>query len=480
MGIDTKVPTVKRTFLVVDKLDALWIRFPRLEKDKPRKGWRNTGKFWECIVKCPEATPAKKAAAIYVASQSVRAVATPRESKEWIFKDADGSWNRTNQSEAINVLRAKKFKSPPAVLGDLRLNEYSIVFRPFEPEYLPGRKWNPGAPQFACVPQEGKHPTWDLMWNHLGESLEDGIDATCRELGIHSGDHYLQLWVKSILTNPSQLLPYLFFFSAGGNTGKSSFGHSLPYLIKNGVDEITPESLLGQFTSELESKVVCCLEEVDLNRGHAYAKLKAVMTSPFVNIRRMRTDPYPVRNHNHFVHTAQNPDFVPVENEDTRIVFGEVSPLEKLIDAHEFRPRLEAEAPAMLHRLLTMPMSKPRGRFWLPVLNTAIKEVILAGQYETGLTPAELGVKEFIAKKMNVHKNEAGFFTPQEQVWAAYVTFIQERKTPEGEQPLPQITRNGFLPTIAKKLFHPVTSRQRKVGNDKVRCYTNLTFKEQQ
>ena len=52
--------------------------------------------------------------------------------------------------------------------------------------------------------------------------------------------------------------------SRQNNTGKTSLGASICHLINPGVAEINEEALVDKFTSELEGKVLCLIEELDL------------------------------------------------------------------------------------------------------------------------------------------------------------------------------------------------------------------------
>jgi hypothetical protein len=464
-----------RTFYVNSKKDLLIVRVERRDTDESLKGWSNMGKLWECVFPCPAPSAAQVESVLQRANCYVRALATPAESKLWIHRRDNDAWVKTSSIDANNVLKSVGYQDPSTVLGQLRRRPYDLVFEPFKPEYLPQRRWNPGAPQFACTPAAvaGDTPTWDAIWNHLGATLDDGIDDECRRVGITSGSQYLQLWFKIILETPAQRLPYLFFFSKENGTGKSSLGvDAATCLIANGVGEITPESLTGTFTSELEGKVLCLIEEVNLNRGTAYQKIKTLISSPTVNIRRMRTDPYPITNYTHYIHTAQDPTFVPVENDDMRLVIGEVPILANKIPKAEFLAGLKAEAPSMLRKLLDMQLSEASDRFWLPVLNTPAKEMVLAGQYDEGLSPSENSVKDYSAACL-----EKGGFVPCEDAWSAYMNYVGEWNYHHPDDKKSAIHRNGFLPTMKQKLHHAIDRKKRKVGNCNVWCYEGVQLK---
>ena len=165
---------------------------------------------------------------------------------------------------------------------------------------------------------------------------------------------------------------------------------------------------MDKFTSELEGKVLCLIEELDLRdkRNKAYTTLKRVLTSKTLTIRRMRTDAYNVPNYTHFIHTANDANFVPCETEDMRIVMVNVPQITRFIESHDFEEGVKREASSMLRKLLDLPMPEPFGRFWLPVVQTSLKESVLTGLYDTEVSEAEEGVKKFATTCLKVDPRE--------------------------------------------------------------------------
>ena len=159
-------------------------------------------------------------------------------------------------------------------------------------------------------------------------------------------------------------------------------GASICHLIDPGVAEINEEALVDKFTGELEGKVLCLIEELDLRdrKNKAYATLKRVLTSKTLTIRKMRTDAYNVPNYTHYIHTANDATFVPCETEDMRIVMVSVSPITEFIESLVFEEGIKREAPSMLRKLIDMPLPEPCGRFYLPVVQTSLKESVLSGR----------------------------------------------------------------------------------------------------
>jgi hypothetical protein len=357
-------------------------------------------------------------------------------------------------------------------MGRMREKPYRLIFQPFEKEYLPGRRWNREAPQLACLPADeaGDTPTWDAVFNHIGSGLDEDVsgDEVCQSRGILTGSQYLKLWFKLLVERPQQRTPYLFLTSRQNNTGKTSLGASICHLINPGVAEINEEALVDKFTSELEGKVLCLIEELDLRdrRNKAYATLKRVLTSKTLTIRRMRTDAYNVPNFTHFIHTANDANFVPCETEDMRIVMVNVPPITHFIESHLFEEGIRREAPSMLRKLLDLPLPEPFGRFWLPVVQTSLKESVLTGLYDSEVSEAEEGVKQFATTYLKV--DHAGC-VPISGVLRRYAEFCQQEH-------LPQVPRMGFLKTLRDRVGIAVEKKQKRIGGKQIWHYTGVTL----
>lgn len=435
-----------RIMLTTDKRD----------NDSRPEGWvaSPNGKQWQHVVAKPGMSEAAHHTQIAIANTALRALALPGESTKWAHRKPDGEWVATNLSEAKGIAGALGIER--LALGSMRLNPYTIVCEPFKDEYLSGRRWNMANAKYACEPatEPGDTPTWDLIWNHLGKSLDDGIEYP----GICDGAHYLQQWFALLLRNPLQRLPYLFFFSEDQGSGKSTLGKAASrYLISPGAGEITAETITDKFTSELEGKVLCLIEEVDLCRRGAYERIKNLITAPEVSIRKMRTDTYTVPNISHFIHTANSPYFVPSEREDTRITIGKVAPLAEPIEEADLHERLKEEAPYMLRKLLTMEITRPiDSRLWLPALNTSVKEEIVCGVYGSDLSESQQAVIDFNEKCL-----KAGGEEVRAKVWDAYLRFMG-KPAYEG---VPPVHRNQLLSVLNDQCHLGITSTRKRTGN---------------
>jgi hypothetical protein len=460
-----------RTLFVKAVKDKVRLSVEKHDNDGPIEDWTSTDKTWQRSYTMPMTPPAFGEAAAIRGSAVVRAVTTDTESTKWVVK-TDGAWIGTNASEVSKVLESIG-AWPAGTMGRMRLKPYWLVFEPYRPEYLSHRRWNREAPQLAVQPADvaGDTPTWDAIFEHVGSGLDGDVraDQICQAVGIVSGDHYLRLWVKLLIEHPAQRTPYLFLTSRQNNTGKTSLGAALCHLIDAGVAEINEEAFVDKFTGELEGKVLCLIEELDLRgRGNkAYATLKRVLTSKTLTIRRMRTDAYNVPNYTHFIHTANDAHFVPCECEDMRIVMIDVPPIKNLIESDAFEAGVRSEAPSMLRKLLDMPMVERRGRFWLPVVQTSLKEDVLAGTYDDGLSEAEVGLRQF-AEDCLV-KCSAGM-APVPEVLAKYDEYCSAHGTP-------RVARPAFMKTLKEKCQFAVGKRQKRVDERRVWHYTGVELK---
>jgi hypothetical protein len=345
--------------------------------------------------------------------------------KEWVF-------HGRAESIATTILNDRYGPLATEIKASIVKNPWREVFRPFESEYVGIRQWNKDAPRFKCgiAQYEAPTPFWDKIWNHLGRGLNIAIenDPVCRDLGIQSGAQYLQLWVKIVAEMPAQLLPYLFFFSPQ-NCGKSTGGIALGHMFE-GVDQITMESLTGTFSGELGDKVICILDEMNLHGTKAYNTLKRYMSpgSP-LRLRPMYAPPYTVKNHLHFWHFANAANHLPFEDEDTRINVIEVYPIDDkdMVDFPILDAGLKQEAPFMLRRLLEMERPKQHGRFWLPLINTAAKELVIADKYVGDTDHQRAAFVKFAADRL-----ERGGCIKFCDLYNAYLASVERITTSDG------------------------------------------------
>jgi hypothetical protein len=273
-------------------------------------------------------------------------------------------------------------------------NPWTIVHVPFGPEYpsnddLPGdqevktgRAWNKHAPQLAIQPSDvaGPHPHWDMIYDHLGKSLDEAVRTTewCQKWGFATGADYLRAWMSSLILFPFQPLPYLFFYG-DQNTGKSIFWESAAYLFTKGSVESASGALTNNqgFNFEIANAVIGYVEEKDLSavKGGAYARMKEWVTGLWLTVTEKGETPFSQPNTLKLVQMANRPTSCPMEDGDSRITAIAVSsiPPKDMVPRALMGDFLKEEAPFFLRTLLTTVLPTSHDRLRVPMLKNKDK-----------------------------------------------------------------------------------------------------------
>lgn len=311
-------------------------------------------------------------------------VTSSRDDAGWVIR-SDERWSAeplTHVKEALKSL-GYNLKDSGQIIGQAVTHPWEITNLPFQPEYPGGRKWNRDAAQFRFPPatdkDELKFPTWLRIFNHLGSDLDSAVqkNAWCKANGIISGCDYLMCWVASLFQEPTQPLPYLFFWSVEQNTGKSIFHESLSLLLTKGYQR-ADHALMSQstFNGELENAILCVVEETDLQKNSQAAnRIKDWVTAPMLSIRHLYQSPYMIQNTTHWVQASNDPKSCLVLPGDTRIVMVHVPKLNPLdmIPKKEMLLLLENEAPDFLASVLRLEIPKSNDRLHIPIVETEDK-----------------------------------------------------------------------------------------------------------
>jgi len=354
-----------REAIIFRRDNRLVLRLKRQNGEK-LAGWHSTKRYLDRVV-CE--LPQEKRTVDYVRSVVIG------DRRYWFIQDSDNVWMMVSGWEAKLLIVAKERVSKTeaeCILGELIDHPWYVVWIPFGHEYPGGKQWNRNAPQFKVQPKEGKHPTWDRVLRHLGSSLNESLGNLPWAKGI-DGPLYLLLWLACCFRYPFEPLPVLFFFGPQ-NSGKSLFHEMVSFcLVTSGV--VKADLALGGNTDkcgELEGGVIAYVEERDI--AHAYSKLKDWSTAKTFWIRRMGVDAYEIPNSLHFCMMTNDRAYCPAVYGDTRITFIEVSDLEEQIPKSLLLPKLQEEAPYLLHTLLNVEIPEPIDRMRLPVVETHAKK----------------------------------------------------------------------------------------------------------
>lgn len=318
----------------------------------------------------------------------------------WAAKKKDGDWTRKGAGSIKMILQSLGLPKADAeiAMGKAELVPWKLVTVPFCDEYPGDRQWNLGAPQLRVTPaprpesgSPNPHPHWDLLLDHLGGDLDKHINPSVD--GFHSGRDYLQGWFASVIQQPYEPLPYLFFYGPQAS-GKSTFHESFDLLVTGGVVKAS-RALTSKtdFNGELAGAILCVIEEIDLTKDTATLnRIKEVVTCKKLSIRKMRTDPFMLPNTTHWVHCANSMESVPVFDGDSRITMIYVPKPTKEIPKTLLLDRLKDEAPAFLRTLLDYELPPLTGRLRIPVIDTGQKKWLIAQNRSS--------VERFIAERV--------------------------------------------------------------------------------
>jgi hypothetical protein len=404
LGLEMPVPlevlSRKCNLVEMPKKDRLVVSFAKQENDEaltPKMpGFFEKGKLWKRVF------PYYAHAQIYENFETENyderirhLVTTNNTDAGWTLKVGD-SWREENLTHIRLVLSSAELdqKDISPILGECVENGWRLVNKPFQPEYPGNREWNRNTARLRCVPSvdldQLNYPTWSLVLSHCGASLNEAIlaDPWCKKNCVLNGEQYLTLWWASLLQHPSKPLPYLFFYGEQ-NSGKSVLHEAVTKYLIIDAHMRANAALTSQanFNAELESKLLCIVEEVDLRKhnSEAYNKIKDWVTSPELLIHVKGATPYLGPNYTHWIQVANDPSYCPIFAGDTRIVVCRVDLPQKIIPKDTLLKSLEKEAPDFLAHLLNIEIPDAEDRLGLPVITTDAKREAM----ENNMSPIE-------------------------------------------------------------------------------------------
>lgn len=293
-------------------------------------------------------------------------------------------WTLQPLSHVTNVLSIFGMKQVEikAAIGTSILKGWTVVNRPFEPEFIGDRTWNRFGAQLKYIPSTDTdnlhYPHWNMILNHIGKGLDEGVERNewCVSNGIHTGAEYLSVWIASLIQNPYEPLPYLFLFGEQ-SSGKSILHEALSLLMTRGYvrADVALTNPSG-FNGELEGGILCVVEETDLTKNRfAYNRIKDWVTTRELSVHIKTKTPFMVRNTSHWIQCANELTACPVFPGDTRITMVHVGKLENPIPKKVFIQDLEKEAPDFLAYLLKLEIPQSNDRLNIPVIGTTAKAI---------------------------------------------------------------------------------------------------------
>lgn len=349
------------------------------------KGWLPKKKEWTQIFNAQLSAPMESEVGNY--DDIVRHLVTEsHEDYGWMIK-TDSTW-RLEPLAHLKVALASlglNNKEITGVLGNNVFKAWTVVNKPFQPEYPGDREWNRKAAQLRFLPSQFndtlKYEHWLKILNHCGSGLNDAIkqNGWCKANSILTGCDYLKCWISSLFKEPLEPLPYLFFFGPQ-NSGKSIFHEALSLLLTKGYRRVDA-ALVSQsmFNAELEGAIICVVEETDLRKNkQAYNRIKDWVTAREINIHAKNKTPYHVPNTTHYIHCANDHQACPIFPGDTRITMGYVEPIyeTEMIPKRQLIMELEKEAPDFLSAILNLEVPVSNDRLNIPVITTEDKNMV--------------------------------------------------------------------------------------------------------
>lgn len=349
------------------------VNFNRNEDDENIEGWAKKKSTWQKIFFQQNITDE-----IELPDNFVRHVITGDIDLGW-YCFTNNLWIQESKSNVTSVLLATGYnkKEIEIIFGKCVLNNWRLVTKPFRPEYPGNREWNKNAPQFRFNPERGRHPYWDLIFEHCGNSLTEVLqeNAWAKEQGILTGKLYLLAWVSALFKEPEQPLPYL-AFHGDQNTGKSIFHEALQLLVTTGV--VRADSALvnpAGFNGELSNAFLCVVEETNLSKtSNASDRIKDWVTGRRISIHQKNRTPYDIPNYTHWIQCTNEPSYCPVLPGDTRIILCNVEEIQTEIPKPILLEKLEKEAPAIIHTIFNFDLPPIVGRLRLPIITTVSKQ----------------------------------------------------------------------------------------------------------
>jgi hypothetical protein len=268
------------------------------------------------------------------------------------------------------------------ILGSNVMQCWKLVNKPFESEYPGDRNWNLNAAKLKYTPDINATempPTWKKILEHVGDSLTPILETNdwAKLNNIYTGADYLTAWIASMFQEPAEPLPYLFLYGPQ-NSGKSILHEALSLLLIGGYIK-ADNALINKsgFNAELESAILCVVEEINLGRSRDAAnRIKDWVTARSLVIHRKMKTPYMIDNVTHWMQMSNDHDACPIFSGDTRIVVLFVNTLKHIIPKRELIEKLEEEAKQFLGFIMNYQIPKSNDRLNVPVISTSEKNSI--------------------------------------------------------------------------------------------------------
>lgn len=346
-------------------------------------GWLHEKKRWRRLFTIQAKAPIEPESLMY--DSTVRHVTTAsNEDYGWLLY-SDDQWRNeplVHIRVALKGAMSVSSKEVDNILGSAVMRCWRLVNLPFQPEFPGNREWNKDSAQFRVIPNQDvdalDYPTWQSILAHCGAGLDEALKTNpwAMSNGVTRGADYLKIWCASVFKEPTQPLPYLFFYG-NQNCGKSIFHEALSKLLTKGYQR-ADAALTNErgFNDELRNAIICVVEEINLRKSKtAENRIKDWVTARELPINPRGETPYHVPNTTHWIQCANHSDFCPAFPGDTRITMIHVEDLDptEMIPKKDIEVRLMDEAADFLAALLLVELPPSNDRLNVPVIATVEK-----------------------------------------------------------------------------------------------------------
>ena len=387
LGIDISIPesmAARVAHLKKHKDGRIIVELERHERDDPQEmqDWVQEKKYWKKILRARSTQNPEPEVGDF--DDLTRHLVTESGGDYGWMLNSAGEWRSETKDNCKSALLSLGLKSGEVniVLGNVVLNPWVLVNKPFEPEYLGDRRWNRNSPQLKYKPKEVNqdlnYPTWNMILNHVGKDLDFAVKESewCQTNRIVKGADYLKCWIAALFQQPRESLPYLFLYGPEAS-GKSLLHEALSLLVTSGYVKASSALLSqGGFNGELDGAVICAVEEVNLQANKAAAeRIKEWTTADQLSIHKKGHTPYMATNTTHWIQAANDISYCPVFPGDTRIVVIHVNEVEKVVPKRVIFQSLQKEATDFITEILNLEVPASPDRMIVPVIETEQKRV---------------------------------------------------------------------------------------------------------
>lgn len=402
--IPPKLERRESKILINPKTKRLIIKIKEETQDPNMKGWIRKQKF-HTLVSNIEAPDLGECELIENTGEIRHCVTEDGVDAGWYIAGFEpGKWIFEPITHVRQVLSSMghSMKERERQIGQLVVNYWVLTNSPFQPEYPGNRLWNKDSAQFKydlVEEDELIYPTWWKILEHCGNGLNEAVleDKWCKDNGITNGASYLKCWISAMFQEPTEPLPYLFFFG-NEDCGKSILHEALTLLVTKGVGRIdTALKDTSNFNGELQGLILGVVEETNIGsrkNSATVSKIKDYVTSKQIMLHMKNKTPFMIRNTLHIMQCANDISNVPVFPGDTRVVVIKVGDLVDKIPKKQLLKQLEEEAAHFLTEVRQLVLPESPSRLRIPVVATKEKYAL----QESNITTLEQFMKDHVFK----------------------------------------------------------------------------------